>query len=55
MFHSSQYGFRKNISMVIQLLIFLQIAYKNQDEASDLETVFTEFSKAFDRVDHDIL
>ena len=55
MFHSSQHGFRNNISTILQPLIFLQTAYKNQDEATDMETVFTDFSKAFDRVDHGIL
>ena len=55
MFHSSQHGFRKNKSTVLQLLTFLQIAYKSQDEASDMEIVFADFSKAFDRVDHGIL
>ena len=53
MFHNSQHGFR-NKSTVSQLLTFLQIAYKIQDEASDMATVFTDFSKAFDRVDHGI-
>ena len=55
MSHSSQHGFRKNKSTVLQLLTFLEIACKSQDEASDMETVFTDFSKAFDRVDHGIL
>ena len=55
MVHSSQYGFRKKKSTIIQLLTFLQIAYKSQDEASDMEIIFTDFSKAFDRVDRGIL
>ena len=46
MFHSSQHGFRKNKTTVIQLLTFLQTAYKSQDKASDMETVFTDFSEA---------
>ena len=54
MFHTSQHGFRNNISTVLQLLTFLQTACKNQDGATDIETVFTDFSKAFDRVDHGI-
>ena len=54
-FHSSQHGFRKNKSTFIQLLTFLQIAYKSQDKAIDMETVFKDFGKAFDRVDHGIL
>ena len=55
MFHSSQHGFRKNKSTVLQLLTFLQTAYKSQDETSDIETVLRDLSKAFDCIDHGIL
>ena len=59
MFHSSQLGFRKNkstaINFFLQLITFLQTAYKSQGKASNMKTVSTDFNKAFDRSDHGIL
>ena len=46
MFHSSQH---------IMFHSSQQTAYKSLDEASDMDTAFTDFGKIFDRVDHCIL
>ena len=53
--HVSQYGFRKNRSPIIQLITFLQKVYNGIESQQDIHILFTDFSKAFDRVDHGIL
>ena len=53
-FHKAQYGFRKNRSTIVQLLKFLQLVYNGHENGDSIETVFTDYSKAFDRVDHGI-
>ena len=54
-FHKAQYGFRKNRSTIVQLLTFLQLVYNGHENGDSIKTVFTDYSKAFDRVDHGIL
>ena len=54
-FHKAQYGLRKNRSTIVQLLTFLQLVYNGHENGDSIETVFTDYSKAFDRVDHGIL
>ena len=54
-FHKAQYGFRKNRSTIVELLTFLQLVYNGHENGDSIETVFTDYSKAFDRVDHGIL
>ena len=54
-FHKAQYGFRKNRSTIVQLLTFLQLVYNGHENGDSIETVFTDYNKAFDRVDHGIL
>ena len=54
-FHNSQYGFRKQRSMTVQLLKYLDIVYQSLDENKEVTVVYTDFEKAFDRVDHGIL
>ena len=53
--HVSQYGFRKNRSPIIQLITFLQKVYNGFESQQDIDILLTDFSKAFDRVDHGIL
>ena len=50
--HSSQFGFRKHRSTVIQLLIFLNNIYKTMDSETGkhLAVFHLDFSKAFDNV-----
>ena len=52
--HASQNGFRKK-SIILQLLTFLDKIYKGNDDNKEIDIVFTDFSKAFDSVDHGIL
>ena len=54
-FHNSQYGFRKNLSPIIQLITFLQKVYEGIASRQEIDIIFTDFSKAFDKVDHAIL
>ena len=53
--HVSQYGFRKNRFPIIQLITFLQKVYNGIESQQEIDILFTDFSKAFDRVDHGIL
>ena len=53
--HASQNGFRKKKSIILQLLTFLDKIYKGIDDDKEIDVVFTDFSKAFDSVDHGIL
>ena len=55
LFSKSQFGFRKNRSTVLQLITFLQKVYKGIETNNDIDLIFTDFSKAFDKVDHGIL
>ena len=50
-----QYGFRKGRSTTQAILDNLQYIYENLDRGSIVISVFLDFSKAFDCIDHDIL
>ena len=54
-FHVSQFGFRKNRSSIIQLITFSEKVYNGIESQQEIDILFTDFSKAFDRVDHGIL
>ncbi|GBN67151.1 putative RNA-directed DNA polymerase from transposon X-element [Araneus ventricosus] len=45
-----QFGFRKNLSTVQQLLRITEIVKEGMDESWDTEAVFLDIAKAFDRV-----
>ncbi|KAJ0180561.1 hypothetical protein K1T71_003965 [Dendrolimus kikuchii] len=50
-----QHGFVKKRSTVSNLLIFTDFVFKSMDNRIQVDTVYTDFRKAFDKVDHDIL
>ena len=51
----TQYGFRKNRSTVMAVLDHLEYVYKNLDEGNTVVSIFMDFSKAFDCLDHRLL
>ena len=50
-----QHGFMKRKSIQSHLLIHLHYIYNNLDRGDEVLTVHLDYSKAFDRVDHEIL
>lgn len=52
---SEQHGFVKRKSTVTNLMIFTSHLFKNIDARAQTDTIYTDFRKAFDRVDHKIL
>ncbi|MEO1419252.1 MAG: reverse transcriptase family protein [Bacteroidota bacterium] len=55
LFTPAQYGFRKGRSSVLQLLTFLNQIYRSIEEGKSVDVIYTDFEKAFDKVDHGIL
>ena len=55
--HENQYGFRKNRSAVVQLLVYLDSIYQKYDDSTvdNLTILYLDFAKAFDKVPHDLL
>ena len=53
--HVSQYGFKKNLSPIIQLNTFLQKVYIAIESQQEIAILFTDFTRSFNRVDHGIL
>ena len=51
---SSQYGFRKHMSTVQALLNHMQFMHDSLDLGNFVISVFLDFKKAFDTVDHKI-
>lgn len=54
-FSSSQYGFRKNKSTNVAIFNFLGKIMSNLDKGLPAVAIYMDMSKAFDRVDHNIL
>ena len=48
----SQHGFRKGRSCMTNLLTLVDTVTKNLDEGKDMDIVFLDFAKAFDKVPH---
>ena len=55
MFNKSQHGFVPGRNTQTQLLSHLDDIYETLTEGKRLDTIFLDFAKAFDKVDHEIL
>ena len=53
--YEHQYGFRKRMSSVQALLNHVQFIYDSIDSGNFVISVFLDFKKAFDTIDHKIL
>ena len=51
----SQHGFRKGCSCLSELLAHFNHLYENLGSCHDTDTIYLDFSKAFDKVDHALL
>ena len=54
-FNENQHGFRKGRSCLSQLLLHFDQIAELLEQGHDVDTVYLDFSKAFDRVDFEIL
>lgn len=50
-----QYGFVKKRSKISNLILSQTILFKSMEQRLQVDAVYTDFRKAFDKVDHDIL
>ena len=48
----SQHGFRKGLSCLSNLLTFLDLVYSMIDSGNNVDVIFMDFAKAFDKVPH---
>ena len=53
--HQSQHGFQKRKSTISQLLVYLGTIYWNKFADTNIEAVYLDFAKAFDKIDRSIL
>jgi len=51
-FSNSQYGFIKGRSTVLQLLKIMDDRTNNLDKGKQIDVIYTDFEKAFDKVPH---
>ena len=51
----SQHGFRKNRSCLTQLIEHVDSVLKALNDGSEVDVIYLDYSKAFDKVDHNIL
>jgi len=51
-FSNSQYGFIKGRSTVLQLLKIMDDWTYNLDKGKQIDVIYTDFEKAFDKVPH---
>lgn len=54
-FIPEQHGFLKKRSTTSNLLTFVEYVTLNMDSGAQVDSIFTDFSKCFDRIDHYIL
>lgn len=52
---NEQHGFMKNRSIESNLFIYTDYILENMNLGSQVDAIYTDFSKAFDKIDHDIL
>ena len=55
LFNDGQHGFRSGKSCLFQLLSHHMYILENMSEGKDVDVVYLDFAKAFDRVDHGVL
>ena len=55
LFNPNQHGFIKNLSTVTNLAVYADYVSKALDHHKQVDTIYTDFSKAFDKVCHGIL
>ena len=55
MLHNNQFGFRAKRSGIIQMLLYLDTIYSAISKNEEVDVIYTDFEKAFDKVDHGIL
>ena len=53
--NNNQYGFRPARSTISQMINFLDIIYTKLDNSRKVMTLYTDFSKAFDSINHDVM
>ena len=55
--HENHFGFRRQRSAVVHLLLFLDSVYKNFDDKNikELAVIYLDIAKAFDKVAHHLL
>ena len=53
--NSAQHGFVKGKSCETNLTTFMNFLMKNMEDGYQIDTIYTDFSKAFDRVHHGLL
>ena len=51
----NQHGFRKKRSCMTQLLSHVEQIYKSLNENDEVDVIYLDFAKAFDKVDHAVL
>lgn len=51
----SQHGFMRRRSTVSNLAVFTNFITQHMDKGGQVDAVYTDYSKCFDRIDHDIL
>ena len=54
-FPESQHGFRKTRSCLTQLLEHVDFVLKSMNDGHEVDVIYLDYSKAFDKVDHRIL
>lgn len=54
-FTPEQHGFLKNRSTTTNLLSFTDYTTSSMDSGGQVDAIFTDYSKAFDRIDHNLL
>ncbi|CAH2097404.1 unnamed protein product [Euphydryas editha] len=54
-FIDEQHGFQKHRSTASNLLTFVDYASEGMDSGGQVDAIFTDYSKAFDRIDHSLL